>query len=65
MAKVDLKISFECPACKQINEEVSFSKAIDIDAGLFYVGSGEHVPCIDSVVVICSGCKAITDIDFS
>ena len=64
MAKANLKITFECPACKQINEAASFSKAIDIDARLVYIGTGEYVPCVDSVVVICSGCKAVTDIDF-
>ena len=64
MAKVDLKITFECPACKQINEGVSFWKAIDINTELRYIGSGEYLPTVDSVTVTCSGCKAVTEIEF-
>lgn len=63
MAKVDLKISFECPACKQIDADVSFSKAIEIDTVSEEFGTGRYGD-IERVTVTCTGCKAITDIDF-
>ena len=62
--KVDIKITFECPACKQINDGVSFNKAIEIETELEYTGSGEYLSAIDTVSIKCSGCKVETEVEY-
>ena len=57
MQRYDIKISFECPRCKQINDDVSLGKAIDVEVGLQYIGTGEYFPVVEEISLYCSGCK--------
>lgn len=59
----DLKITFECPHCKQINEGVAFKEAIEIEQELEYIGSGDYVVTDNKVYVKCSGCKVKTSVE--
>jgi phage FluMu protein Com len=61
--KIELKITYECPACKQINED-TFHNVVQICASQDYIGSGEYVPTVDTVEILCTGCKVLTPVKF-
>ena len=64
MGRVELKITFECPACKQINESVSFSEVVVIETMTEYIGSGDYLGGVQYVNILCTGCKEETEINF-
>ena len=59
--KIDLMITYECPACKQIGE-APLRKVLNINLGQDYIGSGDYVPTIEGVEIFCTGCKVLTPI---
>jgi hypothetical protein len=61
--RVELNITFECPACKQVNE-APFSKVIEIETTSEYAGSGSYFGMVSGVTVTCTGCKVETDIEW-
>lgn len=63
MAKHNLKISFECPHCKQINDDVSLGSALYIIAAEKYIGTGEYVAVVDAVHIGCTGCQRDIEIE--
>lgn len=63
MGRVELKISYECPACKQINE-ANFSQVVNIETVTEYGGSGSYFAGVHSVGIICTGCKVETEIEW-
>ncbi len=60
----NLKITFECPACKQINENAPFSQVVDIETVSEYAGSGSYFGAIRSVSITCTGCKVESEIEY-
>lgn len=58
---IDLMITYECPACKQIGE-APLSKVLDIQLDSSYIGSGDSVPVIVGMGILCTGCKVLTPI---
>lgn len=60
---IELMITFECPACKQIGE-APLSKVLDIQLDSSYIGSGESVPVVVGMGIFCTGCKTLTPIHY-
>ncbi len=60
---VNLKISFFCPVCKQ-REETTTGKSLSVSSDMKYMGSGDYIPLIESVMLKCSGCKTAFEVEY-
>lgn len=51
----DLDISFRCPSCKCENKS-TILRALEIDTDQRYTESGESVPVVSAIWVVCEVC---------
>lgn len=58
-----IKITVECPACKQISE-TTFDKAFDIQCKGYLSDEEGYSGYVDSVLFVCSGCKVKSEIEW-
>jgi len=63
--KTNLKVRFECPHCRQIDDDIPLGKRLDIVIDNKYIGSGEWIPVVEGVYIDCTGCKKSIDIELS
>lgn len=61
--KANPTITFFCPQCGQGNE-VSIGKALVIEAGTRYIGSGYYIRATNYVGLYCSGCRVTAEIEY-